>query len=95
MNNAALARKLEADLVEQPPLRSSAAAHPAAPQLHHRIVPAPPSAAPRGLMRKLWQSLFGPPKIDPQAAPPDSGVFRALYEIGSDYMPNSGTWPAP
>jgi hypothetical protein len=58
------------------------------------VLPLPPSAAPRGLMHALWLRLFGPPAIDPRTITRNFGAFRAFYEVGSDYLPNSGTWPS-
>jgi len=46
-----------------------------------------------GLLHALWQLFFGPPQIDVRGARTDFGVFRAMYEIGSDHLPSSGTWP--
>lgn len=48
-----------------------------------------------GLLRVLWKRLFGPPEIAIPKSRSDCGVFRAMYEIGSDYLPSSGTWPTP
>ena len=90
MNNAALARHLESELL--PTLHVQAA--PAAFQPSHRIIPVPPTAAPRGVLHRLWQRLFGPPAIDPRTATTDFGAFRALYEMGADHLPASGTWPS-
>jgi hypothetical protein len=87
MNNAALARQLEADLLEAPRVQAA--------QSGLVIIPVQPEAAPGGLLQRLWQRLFGPPAIDPRTAKTDFGVFRALYEIGSDHIPSSGTWPTP
>ena len=52
-----------------------------------------PQSKSAGLFHAFWHWLFGPPKIDVRGARTDFGVFRALYEIGSDYLPSSGTWP--
>jgi hypothetical protein len=53
------------------------------------LAPPPPD----GPVRAFWRRWFGPPEIDVRGARSDFGVFRAMYEIGSDYLPSSGTWP--
>ena len=91
MNNAAIARQLEAALLETSHLQAA----PSALQPTSVVLPLQPVAAPSGLLQRLWQALFGPPAVDLCTAKTDFGVFRALYEIGSDHVPSSGTWPAP
>jgi hypothetical protein len=102
MNNAALAKTLEQaqpiELECSPPLRSYPArelsAVEAVPMPPRVVLPAPPTAAPRGFLQALWLRLFGPPAINPSAVSRDFGAFRAFSEIGSDYLPSSGTWPS-
>lgn len=93
MNNAALARHLESELLED--LSAESAPQPAYRPSLVVTLPPQPTAAPRGVLQRLWLFLFGPPAIEQRTAPSDFGVFRALYEIGSDHLPSSGTWPAP
>gem|GEM_PF-5246704 len=94
MKNAALAKALEA---AQPiDLDPSALPRIAPTQQPTRVVISPPPrAAPRGLLHALWLRLFGPPAIDPRYDTRDFGAFRAFAEVGSDYLPSSGTWPPP
>jgi hypothetical protein len=45
-------------------------------------------------MLRRWQ-VWGPPEIDVSVVAPHWGAMRAFHEIGSDYLPSSGTWPSP
>jgi hypothetical protein len=65
-----------------------------APAPPHGLLLLPPTAAPRGLLHAVWLRLFGPPAIDPRYDSREFGVFRAFAEVGSDYLPSSGTWPS-
>jgi hypothetical protein len=57
--------------------------------------PAPPVRGLRVWLSALWRrwGFTGPSPIDLQQAVPRWGAMRAFHEIGSDYLPSSGTWP--
>ena len=54
-----------------------------------------PAERPRGFLAALWQRFFGRPHVEVRDSTAEFGVVRAMYEIGSDYLPSSGTWPVP
>jgi hypothetical protein len=92
--NTAVARDFVAAHAQPIPLRALRIVPKPLPPPPRFVTPLPPCAAPRGLFTTLWLWIFGPPRLELPLARSDFGVFRALSEVGSDYLPSSGTWPS-
>lgn len=99
-----MVRKLDVVTTDSPSARGSCESPRVEPQSLTRVVVLPVAvfeARPRhdhgGWRGKLYawrQRWLGPPEIELERVAPRFGAFRALSEIGSDYLPSSGTWPS-